>query len=278
MPDFNPHVKRDLFLAQVQSVRLEDEPGPDGRVLFAAGTIDVMPPAHRMGIKGVRVLGPNTAHIKGNPRGFYWLPNIGDWVVCGYLEGYPDHAICFGAIFNPGITPPPQAALSIDGKTLQMWDIVLQHQTGSYLRFRNRKQPYKDSTGNWVEPVYDLSEITINHDAGDTFQINEVTLGKTQFTYTHNSGAQFKIDQNGNITLKPASGKLIKVGSDSSSESLVLGDSFKTWLDSFIANKVNMHIHPTGVGPSSPPILGGTGAIGDVVPANTLSGKAKTEL
>ena len=47
---------------------------------------------------------------------------------------------------------------------------------------------------------------------------------------------------------------------------LVRGEDLKTWLDSFINNKFNTHIHPTGVGPSGAPTSPAT-----VLPSSALS-------
>lgn len=267
--DFIPHSKTSLFIAVVQSVRLQPELDTQSKIVYGAGTIDVKPIGGRMGLKGVRVMVPNTAQVNGSSRGFFWLPSIGDWVVCGYLESYPDHPVCMGSIYNPTYSNPPEAALSDNGQSYQMYDLVMQHQTGSYIRFRNNNQPYQDSRGSWHDPKTNLSEIVIHHNAGDELLINEATAGKTEFTYTHNTGTQIKISSNGSITvtgtnavnvnatnavtinssgskitLQPGSGSTLELGSGAG-EQLVLGNTFMSLF--------NAHIHPTGVGPSGAP-------------------------
>ena len=266
----NAHFDPALFVAKVIGVRLADEYDDTGNVVFGAGTIDVLPLTHRHGIRGVRMVVPNTAHLRGEARGWYWLPHYGDLVIVGYLEnGYPDYPVCFGAIQNPTYNPPPEAALSDNQIQYQMYDMVMQHETGSYIRFRNKNQPYQDSTGTWQEPSTDLSQIVIKHKAGDEFKIDEDSVGLTEFTYTHNTGTQIKIGTNGaitvtgtnavtvnatnavtvnssgdKITLQPGAGSTLELGSGAG-EQLVLGNTFMSLF--------NSHIHPTGVGPSGSP-------------------------
>jgi hypothetical protein len=209
-----------------------------GRVLGinpANYTISIRPQAGRMGFDNVRVIAPNTAYINGRFRGFSWMPHPGDWVVCGYLEGYPDLPVCFGAIYNFTNTRPPEAATEIDNNGVnqyQFYDYVIQHETGSFIRIRNLNQPLFNSTsGSWVEPSTNLTQLNITQQLSDNINVNEIVLeetavGNSTVTISHNSGATIKIDKDGNIILIPTDGKTIYIGDSTGTKKIVLdGDS-----------------------------------------------------
>jgi len=262
MSDFLNRTK--LFVGRVMSINPEDY------------TITVLPSSGRMGLRKVRVIVPNSGNVRGKFRGFSWLPYIGDIAVCSFLEGYPDYPVCLGVIYNISNTRPPEAGAE-DGE-YQYYDYVVQHQTGSFIRIRNLNQP-SFSNDTWIDPVEDLTEITIEQMLADKTKSNKIVMteessGSSTMIIEHHTGASVKIDADGNIILTPASGKKIKLGSDSSNESLVLGDSFKTWLDNFISTKLDLHIHPTAVGPTGVP----TNAPMGTLSTSTLSVKAKTEI
>lgn len=253
-----------LFIGRVLSVKPSDY------------TITVNPVASRMGMRNVRVIVPNSGNVRGKLSGFSWMPHVGDWAVCGFIEGYPDFPVCFGVIYNGTNTRPPEAG-TIDGE-YQFYDYVVQHQTGSFIRIRNRNQPYQDSSGNWHEPETDLPKVTIQQLLADKKSVNEIELdepvaGKSTITVTHHTGAKLKIDEDGNVIVIPANGKKIKLGSDNSGESLILGDSFKEWINKLISSKLEIHTHPTGVGPTGKPIEVPFGEM----PDSLLSIKTKTE-
>lgn len=238
-------------------------------------TMTIEPSAGRMGLHQVRMLVPNSGNIKGKMRGFNWLPASGDWAVCAFLEGYPDYPICLGVVFNQTNTRPPEAA-SINGQ-YQHFDYVVQHQTGSFIRFRNLNQPVQVDD-HWIEPTLDLAEVKLSQLLSDGVKVNEITMEETSQGVStvkvgHHTGASVVIDSVGNIVVTPATGKEIKLGSNTSGESLVLGDSLKTWLDNLIGTKLELITVPTVVGPSGTPLNVPFGTL----PNSVLSDKAKTE-
>jgi uncharacterized protein involved in type VI secretion and phage assembly len=68
------------------------------------------------------------------------------------------------------------------------------------------------------------------------------TSGSEKVTVKDKAGNFIELSSNG-IVIK---GTAVKIGSGSAAESLVLGDAFMTLF--------NAHTHPTGVGPSGPPV------------------------
>jgi len=249
-------------------------------------TLSVMPLAGRMGMKYVRVTTQNACALRNNQtQGYFWMPHVNDTVVCAFVEGMPDYPICLGVLFTDTFTKPPQAATkSVGGiDVYQHYDYVVQHQTGSFIRIRNLNQPTQSSsgstTGEWQLPTTDLPEIVIQQQLANKTDYNEIKLtetvaGTSTVNITHHSGATIQIDKDGNVIITPASGKKIELGSSSSSESLVLGNSFKTLF--------NTHIHATGMGPSGPALdstLAANPMDNPAVPSYPhLSVKAKTEV
>jgi hypothetical protein len=47
----------------------------------------------------------------------------------------------------------------------------------------------------------------------------------------------------------------------SASERVLLGDAFKAFLNEFLATKFDLHVHPTSMGPSGPPLPPFTGTM-----------------
>jgi hypothetical protein len=84
------------------------------------------------------------------------------------------------------------------------------------------------------------------------------TPGKEKVTVSDQSGNSVELSSSGVVIKSDA----IKVGSDGASEGLVLGDALLTLF--------NSHTHPTGVGPSGPPV-------NPMVKGSHVSTKHKTE-
>jgi len=241
-----------LFLATVVTVNTDTKfvtikvpnSNPIKNYINIAYTVNILPNGGRNPLKNIPVLNTNSLT--------YNMPLVGDAILCGYIEGtYP---VCLGVLYSPegrknintilenvGATSAslikslpmdflPSAAKDATNSTRENpiytpYDVVYQHQTGSYIRLRNAAQWTTNTLGQKIPPSSNLPEIDIYHP----------------------TGAKIQIDQTGNIILTPASGKQVKLGSSSaSSEAVPLGTSLKTWLDS--------HTHPTGVGPSGPPL------------------------
>jgi hypothetical protein len=204
-----------MFIAEVTSVypkRVTSKQDLTGSVeveiVHEAGTIDVKPAAHRAAIQGVRVLIPCAGTSSNVESGFVWLPSVGDWVVCGYLENYPDYAICFGTVRNPLTNNIPETGNIQD-------DYLIHHQTDSYLRMRNLEKVSNASSSKI------RSEIKIRHKTGTEIELTEPSVGKCECNITHNSGATFKIDVDGNISVETS--KIIKV----TGKDVILGDESK---------------------------------------------------
>ena len=84
------------------------------------------------------------------------------------------------------------------------------------------------------------------------------TAGSEKVTVLDKAGNTIELSKSG-VLIKAST---IKIGSDGVSQGLVLGDAFMTLF--------NAHTHPTGVGPSGPPVT-------PMVAGNHVSTKHKTE-
>ena len=158
--------------------------------------------------------------------------------------------------------------------------IGLQHYSGANLTFSD----------NESEGSSDIrSKIQLQHPVGSEFIIDEPTDGNTTISLTQSTSSTINFDSDGNIeidatepdkkiTIKTAGSTeiiiengtvtinastkaiidapAIELGS-SALESIVKGDTFKTLY--------NAHTHPTGVGPSGPPLVGCDASISTVV-------------
>lgn len=151
----NTFSNHSLFLAQVTAVyytRTVSKTAVGVEVIREPGTIDIQPTGGRNVITNIKVLVPNTANVNGKQYGFIWLPNVNDWVVCTYLEGYPDFPVCLGAIYHPQYN-----RVSEEGQVLK--DFVIHHQSDSFVRLR--------------EPSPGKSVVTIKHNTGTSIEIDE---------------------------------------------------------------------------------------------------------
>lgn len=204
-----------MFIAEVTSVypkRVTSKQDLNGsvevEVIHEAGTIDVKPATHRAAIQGVRILIPCAGTNASVESGFLWLPSVGDWVICGYLENYPDYAICFGAIRNPFVNNVP-----ITGDVQD--DYLVHHQTDSYLRMRNLEK-VTDPSSTSIR-----SEVKIHHKTGTEIELTEPSVGKCECNIKHSSGATFKIDVDGNVLVTTT--KSVKL----SGKDVIIGDETK---------------------------------------------------
>lgn len=84
------------------------------------------------------------------------------------------------------------------------------------------------------------------------------TNGSEKITVLDKAGNSIELSSSG-VVIKSSA---IKLGSDSAAQGLMLGDAFMTLF--------NSHTHPTGVGPSGPPVT-------PMVAGNHVSTKHKTE-
>jgi len=206
-----------LFLAEVTNVYPKRVVGKQAlgtdteiEVVHEAYTIDVKPAAHRMPLQGVRVLIPTAGTGSNVNSGFVWLPSVGDWVVCGFLEGYPDFAICFGVVRNPLFNKP-----SDEGEVFD--DYVIHHQSDSWIRMRNLEKE-QDPSSTQIR-----SEVKIHHKSGTELEFTEPEVDKCECSITHNTGTIFKIDQEGNIEITTEKdvkviGKTVTLGDESKAQ------------------------------------------------------------
>jgi len=202
-----------------------------GQVQREAYTIDVKMPAGRLDIQGVRVLSPTSGTNAQNGSGFIWMPAIDDWVVCGYIEDYPDHAVCFGAIKHPYY-----GKISTEGQGYQ--DFIIHHQSDSWIRIRDLEK-YNSPSSNQT-----ASEIKIHHKSGSEITMNEPSSEQCEISITHQSGTYLKIKEDGTVDLT-SSGTSVKINDDGSVDisankvnigasadyKVVLGDLIRTYLE-----------------------------------------------
>lgn len=105
--------------------------------------------------------------------------------------------------------------------------------------------------------------ITVRHQNAETLL---TMLPDGTLTVQAGAGSYLTILKDGTITLHAPN---IKIDA-AATQALVRGDDLKTWLDAFISQKYNAHIHPTGVGPSGVPTVPAT-----VLPTSALSANHK---
>jgi len=239
-----------------------------------AYTVNISPAGFRNNMSNVPILNSNS--LTYNP------PLPGDRAICAFVDGERILPVCLGVIYDPAgrtkldkvlrdsdnvnltnaqkVLPSdllPSAAKDPDEVSgYKSYDYVVQHQTGSYIRMRNLSKASKNnSTGFVITPENNLPEIKIYQrlassksgtDSANSIILSEETAGQSSVQIYHHTGAYIKINTDGNIILYPASGKNVLLGDVSASEGVPLGQTLKSWLDS--------HQHPTGVGPSGPPI------------------------
>jgi hypothetical protein len=181
---------KSLFLAKVIQVypkRIQDTKQSSSNITRDAYSIDVMPAVGRLPLRNVRVL----SHVAGVTSGFVWMPNVDDWVVCSYLENYPDYAICLGTIKHPSYN-------QVTSEANQFQDCTLSHQSGSWIRMRDLEK------GNNPSSTVSRSEIVLHHKTGSEIEMTEPTLNKSEINIKHSSGTKITIDSSGNIIMNVA--------------------------------------------------------------------------
>jgi len=237
-----------LFLAEVVSVHpsriintQQLNGNTEAEVQYEAYTIDVKPFAGRSEMQGVRVLSPSSGTNKENGSGFIWMPSIGDWVVCGYLENFPDFAICFGTIKHPHFN-----ILSSEGQGYE--DFIIHHQSDSWIRIRDLSK-YNDPSNK-----ESTSEIKIHHKDGAEIQLVSGDED-CEINITHPNGSKISLTSDG-ISIES---EKVDITTDLTTingeeQSAVLGNLFKTVFDKLII-WLNSHPHNGNLGfPTAPPI------------------------
>ncbi|MDE2589915.1 MAG: hypothetical protein KGL95_09665 [Patescibacteria group bacterium] len=165
--------------------------------------------------------------------GFWHMPNVGDFVVVGFLNGYPDLGICHGFLLpthDPRINlpaDPNDTFVGSDGKTYRAGfnrqDAIWYHETGSFIRFRNLavKRVFRTGINNILEWDYTWDgktlqpELTIQHASGSGFVMTEDANGKvaTTFNQQNEDGTQtigITFDSSGNATFGSLGNMLIQ--------------------------------------------------------------------
>jgi hypothetical protein len=114
--------------------------------------------------------------------GFYVLPNVGDFVICAYINGVPfeGNLICFGSIITNTDVKSDQ------GRRFDDW--LMHHRSDSFFRMRcldsSQKLTAHDSnnkSGNISFSVEDSrSELELNNKDGSIFRITQFKEGYNQ--------------------------------------------------------------------------------------------------
>ena len=116
--------------------------------------------------------------------------------------------------------------------------------------------------GRWICEIYPLDSVP------DVFKENypnrrgwvtgeghqfyfDDTEGELEIHIVHSSGTEIFISNDGDIVLKPASGKSVLIG-DGAGEAIPLGDSLKSHIDSMV-NAFNTHTHTIPGGSTGTP-------------------------
>ena len=209
----------EIFLAKVIQVypkRISDTNNSSVNIPRDAYSIDVQPAIGRLPLRGVRVLSTSS----GNNSGFVWLPNVNDWVVCGYLEGATDYAICFGSIKHPVYN-------QVKDDANQYQDCTFSHQSGSYIRMRDLEKGSNPSSSKT------RSEIKLHHKTGTEIELTEPSEGKSEVNITHTSGTKITISPDGSLNINVAknstiTGKDITINAQNiklADKSTIIGDA-----------------------------------------------------
>lgn len=224
-----------LFLAEVVNIypqkiinKQKLNNNIEAEVQHEAYTIDVKPASGRLQIQGVRVLSPTSGTHAQNGSGFVWMPDIGDWVVCGYLEEYSDYAVCLGALKHPFFNTVPDEGSGYN-------DYLVYHQSSSWMRLRDLIR-YSNPSSSQTR-----SEIKFHHKTGAEIEMTEPNNGECEINITHPSGVAIQINNDGQISLGTGT-----------FEPMMLGDQFKTWFQNDFMNALGQLQVMTGMGPSGP--------------------------
>jgi phage protein D/phage baseplate assembly protein gpV len=128
-----------------------------------------------------------TLHIgAGNDRGVFWLPEVGDEVVCGCDRSDFNSMVVLGGLYNGVDKPPPLDAEPIDGNSGAIVRRALRTKAGHQIVF--------------AESPNGVDEIRL--ETGDTKY--KVVLDK--------KGTEILVDSDGKVTVKAKQGILIDAG------------------------------------------------------------------
>jgi uncharacterized protein involved in type VI secretion and phage assembly len=155
---------------------VDDIDDPDGR-----GSVKVRMPWLDPDVEGVwaRLAVP----AAGPDRGFFFIPEVGDEVVVGFLGGDSRHPVVLGSLWNGQHSPPE----SLDAQTNAIREIV--SRAGHKLRF-------DDSDGSAL--------VLIETAASQTVTVDD-TSGSEKIALADKSGNKLTLDSSG-ITLEAKSG------------------------------------------------------------------------
>lgn len=166
---------------------------------------------------------------------------------------------------------------------LQNGDATFPTVVGSVLDVNNRlpdgginypnRYGFVDAAGNvfYIDTTPGSVEVFFRHKSGTKIEINDA--GELTITGVDNVNINSDLDTNitvkgatnitsdGDVTVDTPNAIVIADTIDlggSSTEPLVLGTEFMTFLNNYFTAEYNAHIHPTGVGPSGPPVTPAT--------------------
>lgn len=268
------------------------------------GSIDCLPDPPRMALPNTRIVAPvytqtfsygtpvqsqqsnNFLSGIGNPgiaaslahAGFWHMPNVGDIGVVGFLNGYADYAVWYGSLMpsigTPNVLPPAGPASPGDQNTavrFQRQDAIWFHETGSFIRFRNKAIQANSVTTNNVESsryVWDgltlIPDITIQHGSGTNLNITQNLSGsnpptpanplQTQLTLTYVSNGKdpqqvLTIDPYENVTWKVLGNIILGIATNpaqlavNADGTIVASDAFN---NTFVMNNSGVTITTNG--------------------------------
>jgi len=192
------------------------------------------------------------------PPGFFFIPEIGDNVWVEFAAGEIDNPIWTGVWYPQDKTPS-----NTEKNAPTRFQKVIRTVSGHIVQLDDSK---------------DAEKISITHKFG-----SNVMIDKDNIIISHQKESEIKIDGDGNITITDKGGNTTIISEEitlkgkvllgsQNYEPLVRGNKLKTALSAII-NYIDLHQHPTGMGPSGPTIKTPPGP--DI--SQILSEKNKTE-
>ena len=158
------------------------------------------------------------------PYGHFFIPPVGTRVWVEFEAGDPQYPLWVGTWYPSGATPPRAALTPPDNRIL--------HTDAGHLVELN------DADGTLTVTCASGATLTLDKDGGATLRNKEGSLLELAGDKARVVAKEIALDGATSVTL-----------GENATESVLLGNTFKSLWDVFI-----LHSHATAVGPSGPPI------------------------
>ncbi len=182
----------------------------------------------------------------GNGYGAFFIPEIGDEVLVGFIQGDMRFPVVLGGLYNGKDKPPSKRKSDQDQKMIRTkgeHEILLDDSKGK------QRVRIKTKEGHMLDLDDHGKKATLKTSGGPKVEIDDAAKKITIDT----NGKSITIDGNsGNITLSGMtivlSGTSVKLGGDAATQSVVLGDAL------MLAYNAHTHNCTAPGTPSGPPL------------------------